>query len=145
MKADDVLFEIAAREVSSHQVVKGLMARAFSEALGDKDKTVALYIKYRVENLKEEHDVRARQTAESEQKKQKQIQKEVRKERVEMATLLITVCKKCGFAGQMNAASMLPGSFNIFAKACKCPKCSNHFNWYYVSSEVIKQRIQSQG
>jgi hypothetical protein len=57
MKVDNDLFEIAAQEVSNHVVIKGIMARAFSDALGDKDKSVALYIKYRVANLKEEQKV----------------------------------------------------------------------------------------
>jgi hypothetical protein len=75
MKADNDLFEIAAQEVSNHAVIKGIMARAFSDALGDKDKSVALYIKYRVANLKEERDIFLQKKSEEERNAHIKLQK----------------------------------------------------------------------
>jgi hypothetical protein len=53
VEQDEKLYEQAAREVLDKSVVHGLMAKAFTEANGDKDKTIALYIRLRVEQLRE--------------------------------------------------------------------------------------------
>lgn len=49
---EDKLYEQALTEVDSGQTVKALWARAFADAEGDEAKTKALYIRFRVENLK---------------------------------------------------------------------------------------------
>ena len=42
-------------EIESGNLKKGLWAKAFSEAEGDENKTKALYIKYRFDQIKEGH------------------------------------------------------------------------------------------
>jgi hypothetical protein len=51
--AENELYEIVTREVMSEQVIAGIWGRAFSDAEGDLDKSKALYIKYRVQDLKD--------------------------------------------------------------------------------------------
>jgi hypothetical protein len=59
--ADDKLYEIAMEEIENNNVQKGLYARAFSQSEGDKDKTDALYIKFRVQSLQDELVLEAEQ------------------------------------------------------------------------------------
>jgi len=59
--ADDKLYEIAMEEIENNSVQKGLYARAFSQSEGDKDKTDALYIKFRVQSLQDELVLEAEQ------------------------------------------------------------------------------------
>jgi predicted histidine transporter YuiF (NhaC family) len=47
-------YETAANEVAQHNVVRGIMAKAFSRARGDEKKAVAYYIKYRAAQLAQE-------------------------------------------------------------------------------------------
>jgi hypothetical protein len=49
---DDELFRIALDEVENLQTNKSLWAKSLVEANGDKDKTVACYIRMRVAQLK---------------------------------------------------------------------------------------------
>jgi hypothetical protein len=57
-------YDLAAREVAERTVVRGIMAKAFSDAGGDERKAVALYIKYRVKNLrKNRHESKATKAA----------------------------------------------------------------------------------
>jgi hypothetical protein len=51
--AENELYEIVTREVMNEQVVAGIWGRAFSDAEGATDKSKALYIKYRVQDLKD--------------------------------------------------------------------------------------------
>jgi hypothetical protein len=71
--ADDKLYEIAMEEIENNSVQKGLYARAFSQSEGDKDKTDALYIKFRVQSLQDELMLEAEQerTLEEEHHKEK--------------------------------------------------------------------------
>lgn len=48
------LYEQALAEIDNNQTHKGLWARCLSEAEGDKDKSTARYIKYRVKQLQQE-------------------------------------------------------------------------------------------
>jgi hypothetical protein len=41
--ADEKFYETAAQEVSSKQIMRGLMAKAFSECDGDEKRTIARY------------------------------------------------------------------------------------------------------
>ena len=52
---EERLYEIALDELEAGEVRKGLYARALVEANGDKDKVSAIYLKIRVESLKEDH------------------------------------------------------------------------------------------
>ena len=45
------LYEIAAEEVAQRNVVRGIMAKAFSDAGGDEKKAIAYYIEYRAAQL----------------------------------------------------------------------------------------------
>lgn len=142
MKTDNDLFEMAAQEVSNHAVMKGIMARAFSDALGEKDKSVALYIKYRVANLKEERELFLRKKSEEErnariksQMEEEGRKKEEPRDKTSMKYRLMTVCKNCGSAGCMGPAFIPPTDHGFFAATCKCPKCSHRFDWYYVPSK----------
>ena len=49
---EDKFFEQALMEIESDQTIKAIWARAFADAEGDEAKTKALYIRFRVENLK---------------------------------------------------------------------------------------------
>jgi hypothetical protein len=144
MKVDNDLFEIAAQEVSNHVVIKGIMARAFSDALGDKDKSVALYIKYRVANLKEEQKVFLERKNEEEknarikqQKEEDAREREAAYDRERMKFGLITICKECGYAGSMQSSFIPPSDHGFGAATCKCPKCSHRFDWYYIPSKDL--------
>lgn len=53
---EEKLYKKAACEVLARTVVPGLIAKAYSDANGDKDKTIAKYIRLRVEQLREELD-----------------------------------------------------------------------------------------
>jgi hypothetical protein len=52
---DDKFYEIAAQEIISKAPMPSIWARAFSDAHGDRDAAVALYIRYRVERLTQDH------------------------------------------------------------------------------------------
>jgi hypothetical protein len=58
-------YEIAGQEIASKQMVTAIFAKAFSDAEGDEKKSLALYIKLRVEDLQQLHihemDFRRRQ------------------------------------------------------------------------------------
>jgi curved DNA-binding protein CbpA len=47
-------YEIAANEVAQHNVVRGIMAKAFTDAGGDEKKAIAYYIEYRAAQLAQE-------------------------------------------------------------------------------------------
>ena len=52
---EEEFYELAYEEIESGNLKKGLWARAFSETEGDENKTKALYIKYRFDQIKEGH------------------------------------------------------------------------------------------
>lgn len=52
---EERFYETAALEITEKRVKTGVFAKAFSMALGDKDKACALYISMRVQELVEEH------------------------------------------------------------------------------------------
>lgn len=144
MRTDDEYYEIAGQEVANQSVAKGTMARAFSEALGDKDKTVALYIKLRVEDLKRERDEALRKKAEAErfavlqaERLEKERERQLENDRSTMEWYRRTICKQCGYAGAMLHAMIPSGDHNLFSVACKCPRCSHRFDWYYVPSKEM--------
>ncbi|HBA83293.1 MAG TPA: hypothetical protein DCZ95_04280 [Verrucomicrobia bacterium] len=53
---EEQLYEQAASEVLNKSAVPGLMSKAYSDANGDKDKTIAKYIRLRVKQLRTERD-----------------------------------------------------------------------------------------
>ena len=52
---EEEFYELAYEEIESGNLKKGLWAKAFSETEGDENKTKALYIKYRFDQIKEGH------------------------------------------------------------------------------------------
>jgi len=50
---EENFYEIATDEIAQKKPIKSIYGKAFSDALGDKEKTMALYIKYRVKQLKD--------------------------------------------------------------------------------------------
>ena len=52
---EEEFYELAYEEIESGNLKKGLWAKSFSEAEGDENKTKALYIKYRFDQIKEGH------------------------------------------------------------------------------------------
>lgn len=80
---DDKLYEIAMEEIENGTVQKGLYARAFSQSEGDKDKTDALYIKFRVQSLQDELAFQAeRERALYEQQVSEKIQQQEEQQRL---------------------------------------------------------------
>jgi hypothetical protein len=53
-EADERIYELAAAEVAAKRMRPGLYAKAFAEVQGDLPRAVALYISYRVEQIKKE-------------------------------------------------------------------------------------------
>jgi len=51
--AENELYEIVAMEVANEQVMPGIWGKAFSDTEGNMEKSRALYIKYRVQDLKD--------------------------------------------------------------------------------------------
>jgi hypothetical protein len=68
-KLEHHLYATAAQEVAAKKFVPALMAKAFSDADGDEKKTIARYIKLRVQHLAEEF-VAAQTEAETRQARQ---------------------------------------------------------------------------
>ena len=70
----DRFYGIAAEEIARHEVDKDLMARAYAMALGDADKTKAIYIGIRAERLEQLacELVEERQRAEEERRQEEQ-------------------------------------------------------------------------
>ena len=60
---EEALYEIAAAEIAVRRVKKGLWAKAYAQCEGDPNRTKALYIKLRVQALKDEAAHNARQAA----------------------------------------------------------------------------------
>lgn len=56
-------YEMAAQEVATKEVVRGLMAQAYAEADGDEKKAVARYIRLRVPQLESEYEQRRLQSS----------------------------------------------------------------------------------
>jgi len=68
---EDALYEEAMSEIENDTKVKSLWAKAFAKSEGNKEKTKALYIQYRVENLKNIYEEEKQQLI-----KQKEIMRE---------------------------------------------------------------------
>jgi hypothetical protein len=127
---DDKFYDQVARELQGKPPVAGFWTKAYAEMGGNDAKARALYIKYRVANLKEEE----RNAGIKLQREEEEHKKEEAKDRTTMKLRLMTICKKCGFAGNMDPAFIAPEEHGFFATTCKCPKCSHRFDWYYVPS-----------
>ena len=95
-KLEEQFYAIAAEEVMYSKPVKSVIGIAISEAMGDKEKIAALYIKHRVEQLK-------RDFSEELERRREEI-KARDPERVE-------ICPRCGTKNP-------PGSFR-----CKNSDC----------------------
>jgi hypothetical protein len=69
------LYEIAANEVAQRNVVRSVMAKAFSDAGGDEKKAIAYYMEYRAAQLAQEarEDVRRKRRAAAHATKQQAV------------------------------------------------------------------------
>ena len=76
---EEKIYTIAAEEVAKKNFNPALFAKAFEEADGDDNKTIARYIKLRVEQLKEEFEIAIKEAQELE--KEWQIQEEAIKQK----------------------------------------------------------------
>ena len=81
-------YDIVAEEIRSRLVVDGIWVRSFSEAGGDDTKARAIYIAYRVEQLKAEEAAarataveRAQAEVRREQEQRKRVKREAREKR----------------------------------------------------------------
>jgi hypothetical protein len=139
-------YEAAGQEVIDCRFAPGPMARAFSEAMGHKEKTIALYIKYRVEELQlvqarvdltRRRDEEARAEAEghaierADRKKKEENDAELVDQR-RCEHFNITLCPNCAFYGEMR------WSWVPFIFGCKCPKCKHRFDWSYHKVPAVK-------
>jgi hypothetical protein len=80
--AENELYDVVTREVMSDQVMPGIWGRAFSDTQGDMDKSKALYIKYRVQDLMDRAVVeQARQEQLKEERKRREREKTISKYR----------------------------------------------------------------
>ena len=92
-KSEEQFYAIAAEEVLYSKPVKSVMGMAISEAMGDKEKIAALYIKHRVEQLKRIYKEELQGMVKEEERKRK------------------AICSKCGTKNP-------PGSFRCTNKDC---------------------------
>ena len=123
-KDEEQFYAIAAQEIASKTMVSGIAAKAFSDALGDDKKTLALYIKLRVESLRDEHrremdrrcqdaKAKAEETQKDEKAKQLRDQQEIQKKEISKRT-----CRKCGTVAHdrtMLGLSVTFGGLALFA------------------------------
>jgi hypothetical protein len=131
-------YDIAGKEVMDCRFAPGPMARAFSESMGHKEQSIALYIKYRVEELQLAEaalDLAQRQKDEMQAEAEKQavehaIQNKKEQdaaefwERSRCERSNITRCPNCRYHGKMRQPW-----FTLFS--CACPKCNHRFHWYF--------------
>ena len=68
---EEKLYEIAMEELESRSYIKGIWAKAFSQSDADEQRAKALYIKFRVQSLKEE--LMAKRKLEEERAKQEKM------------------------------------------------------------------------
>ena len=50
---EEEIYELISEEIESNNTKKGIWTKAFSESEGDEQKTKALYIKYRFDQIKQ--------------------------------------------------------------------------------------------
>jgi hypothetical protein len=76
---DAEVYEFAASEIAAGKPERGILAKAFSAALGEEEKTKALYIQYRVEQLKadaaRQHDEDTRKKADAVREQEEEARK----------------------------------------------------------------------
>ena len=148
MDEDEKLFYTkAAREAAERKYEPALFAKAYSDSEGDENKTIALYIRYRVVELREQHEHALAQAAERKKqeqelvdarlKRENELQEELRlkemQEKCEMSADGRTVCPNCGYAGRMRHKI-----WDISDETVVCPLCANNFKWHYVSSDKVR-------
>ncbi len=61
--AEEKIYEIVAAEVATKNIRPGVYAKAFSESNGDTAKATAIYISYRVEQIKDEIEIMMQEAA----------------------------------------------------------------------------------
>ncbi len=97
---EEQVYAIAAQEIAQKRFAPGLMAKAFSDADGDKDRTVARYIKLRVQQLHDEIQAETNRRHDHELNEQEQLlarqRDEVLKRRLENSDLIGNYPNACG-------------------------------------------------
>ena len=117
---EDQFFEIATLEVAEKNFLPAIWGKAFSAAMGDQQKVVALYLKFRVEQLENEYQALRAKIISGEAVTCLRCGSEVnplKVPRTDQATLFLLVC-----------CFVIPGI--IYEKMTKgfkhtCPKCGN--------------------
>jgi hypothetical protein len=118
---EEQFFEIATLEVAQKNFLPAIWGKAFSGAMGDQQKAVALYLKFRVEQLENEYQASLRGKIISGEvvtclRCGSEI-KAVKAKRTDQGTLLLLVC-----------CFVIPGIiYEQMTKGFKhtCPKCGN--------------------
>ena len=86
---EDALYEQAMNEIENDTKVKSLWAKAFAHSEGNEEKTKALYIQYRVENLKKIHEeTLQKKIREEKEKRTKKVEEKQADEDHAIATLV---------------------------------------------------------
>lgn len=82
--AEEQLYETVALEIKNHELREGLWAKALAEAKGDQDQAKGVYIKLRVQSLKDEFVVAGQihQEALKEEERQKEIARLAEEEKI---------------------------------------------------------------
>lgn len=89
-KADEYLYSAVTEEIERNEIHKPLWTKALAGSDNDKQRAQALYIKYRVQKLKD--DISDQQEAQREQKRrEEQVQAKVQKDGRNLTTLNTTV------------------------------------------------------
>lgn len=71
-KLEEQVYSIVADEVAQKKLHKATFAKAIADAMGDKDKAIALYIKHRVEQLKKEYSEELKGREDAKERKRKE-------------------------------------------------------------------------
>ena len=96
-------YEIAANEVAQRNVVRGIMAKAFTDAGGDEKKAIVYYI-----------DRRAAQLAQEARKGQRQQQRTKRAAAKEQAISSLRQPAYCALSGLFGAVTLVSGVLTLF-------------------------------
>lgn len=91
-RTEEQLYSIVVEEIERNEINKALWAKALSDSDNDKNKTRALYIKYRVQRLKD--DISDKQAVDRQQQRRaQQVQEKQERDHKNVTTLTTTVEK----------------------------------------------------
>lgn len=110
-KLEEKFYEIAALEIAQKSMMPGVFAKAFSDAAGDENLTLSLYIKYRVNQLSSEFILKKK---EEEKIKEEKIRKKQEERRAHEAELeksarakvrTYLLCTKCATENNLDCGN----------------------------------------